>query len=477
MLAACNLATAAEPASRDYCNVVRDYADCMIAQGRDTYGEVHSPLFAAALDRTTYRPGTFPSIEGIRRIDRTTTGANPMQDENLYQVLFALSEATGEPKYAAEADQALKFFFETCQSPTTGLLAWGEHLGWDFQAERCVGNDTHEFARPWVLWERCFRLAPEPCVRLARGLWEHQIGDPKTGNFSRHARYSAHGPGIDSQYPRHGGFYILTWAQAYRHTQDPYFLKAIETVLAHFETRRNPTSGAIPAESASRSRETVVWPESTLSLAVDLESAAALVPEEIAATLRASAAQIDEVYLKIAHDLSPNGVGFISNCDARTLEPLPSGSAKHTEPWATQYGVYTDAQVAMIAYLRWQQLPDSRNKEGYRRLILASADRYLHSEPDPHKTLYPGALGDVVLHLLSAYELSGEPRYLERADHFAKLALECLLTDGSPLPRASSRHEHYEAITRADTLMLALLKLWQVQNRPQQKLSLIYCDR
>jgi len=38
------------------------------------------------------------------------------------------------------ADDALRFFFTHCQSKATGLLAWGEHLGWDFHTEavRCT---------------------------------------------------------------------------------------------------------------------------------------------------------------------------------------------------------------------------------------------------------------------------------------------------------------------------------------------------
>ena len=37
----------------DYLKIVRDYADAMIADGRDVYGNVRSPLFAEALDGRT----------------------------------------------------------------------------------------------------------------------------------------------------------------------------------------------------------------------------------------------------------------------------------------------------------------------------------------------------------------------------------------------------------------------------------------
>ena len=72
----------------------------------------------------------------------------------------------------------------------------------------------HEFARPWVLWDRCFELAPEASRKFALGLWEHQIANHQTGGFDRHAPYFEHGPVDGKDFPRHAGFYIGTWCYA-----------------------------------------------------------------------------------------------------------------------------------------------------------------------------------------------------------------------------------------------------------------------
>ena len=53
-------------------------------------------------------------------------------------------------------------------------------------------------------------------------------------------------------------------------------LEAIGALVDFFESRRNPTSGAIPAEQNARSKGELMWPQSNLSLAVDL------IPEVIA---------------------------------------------------------------------------------------------------------------------------------------------------------------------------------------------------
>jgi len=460
---------------RDYLGMVKAYADALIERGRDTSGDQHTPLFAAALDRKTMALGAFKGISGIRQHDRCLKGANPMHDQNLYQVLYALAKITGKKKYAAEADKALAFFFKHCRSPATGLMAWGEHMGWDFHAENAHG-DTHEFFRPWVLWDRCYELAPAGVLRFARGLWDHQIANHKTGEFSRHARWSRHGPGGDNEYPRHGGFYIATWAKAYRETQDAVYAEAVETLVEMYERLSSDKTGAIPCSSrASRAR--IMWPESNLSLAIDLTDAAPAFPPTLRKKMLERAAKTDRVYLSLRHNFSPKGIGFVSGADIHALKARTSGSWTHTKSWVTSYGKYTDAQVANLCRLRHRQLDEGPTKTRYRQLILASANRYLKTAPDPGRTIFPGSMGDVILHLLSAHELTGEKAYLARAHVFARMAVGMFLPDDSPLPKASTKHNHYEAITRSDTLIMALLRLWLVENKPRLDVDLIYTDR
>jgi hypothetical protein len=481
------VAAADNPAgnAKRYLDTVRRYADAMIEHGRDEYGEVKSPLFAVTLDRQRLKlPDKSPGdISGIRNIDRTI-GANPMHDQNFYQLLYALTRATDDSRYAAQADTALKWFFEHCQSPK-GLMAWGEHQGWSFLKEApSAPQAPHEYFRPWVLWERCFKLAPKPCHNFSIGLWNHQISDHQTGAFSRHAvniwdnlRAS---PDKGWEFPRHGGFYIATWAIAYEHTRDKDMLKAIECLVASFQARRNGATGIIPAES--RTLE-LAWPQSNLSLAIDLWASAPRVPEKIAEKMRACAAGIDDTFLAIKHDLSSDGKGFLKAVRASTLEATDTyavrGTKKpgapldsHTRTWETGYGDATDAQVAMLCLLRSQQA----RKADYERLFLAAAERYLKRDPDLTIALYPGALGEAIAVMLGAYRLTHELKFLERADAFADTALDVFWKD-SPLPRASSKNDHYEAITRGDTLAMVLLELWAAHAAPATDLHLIWTDR
>jgi hypothetical protein len=470
--------------SADLLGVVRAYADTMLEHGRDVYGAEQSPLFASALDRRTLRlfEGTrleaIRAIErgewGIRNHDRALLGSNPMHQENLYQVLYALSDITGEARYAEEADKALTFFFEHAQSTETGLFSWGEHLFWNFNTESWCSSGannptgTHEFFRPWLLWEKSFALSPDPCRKFALGLWEHQIGDPRTGNFSRHASYLTHGPRTNSEYPRHGGFYLATWGHAYAQTKDPVFLKAIDRLHSYFEGRRNPKSGVIPSESAERSQGTRVWPMSNLSLAVDLWEVADLAPDDLGPKLRESARRIDEIFLATPHDLSEGGKGFVSLAVADTLESAGSW----TTPWVGGYGLISDAGVANICLLRFKQNGEAR----LWNLAHAAAKRYLSAEPDTSKPLYPGAVADAVDLLVEVYGITKEEAFLKRAEALSAMAV-AVFFEGSPLPKASSLHDHYEAITRGDSLAMVLLKTWLARHPQGDAVQLVWNDR
>jgi len=445
-----------------YRKAVRDYVDCLLAQGRDTYGPQHSPLFAEALDRRTLKLLDGAALQqaaalkfeawGIRPHDRMLGGANPMHCENLYQVLYVLSVITGDPRYAAEADKSLTFFFTHSQSPATGLFYWGEHAGWDFRADAPLADkpscNTHEFYRPWVLWDHSWNLAPEACLKFARGLWEHQIADHRTGDYSRHAAIDKHGPGTGASYPRHGGCYIETWAWAYRKTQDPVFLQAIETVVDGLERMRRD-KGMIVGNSIKKNPSLAPRSE---SLAVSLWEAAQGLPDLLATKLREIAR---------ANDLPE-----VAD---------PSVPVKSSNLWSDGYGG-SGGQIASRGCLLALRDKQCQPKQ-YRARILAIADVYRTAPVNLSFPVYPGTFGKVILLLCTAYWMTGEQRYLDQADTLAAQALELFLPDGSPLPKATHQHDHYEAVTNGDTLMMALEQLASARDNMPPLTGLIYTDR
>lgn len=477
----------AQPAS-EYLLRVQQYADAMIEHGRDTYGTEHSPLFASALDRQTFKPlgktiDEVGSIKGFRQSNRVVNGANVAVDRDFYFTLYKLTEITGDPRYAAEADAALQWFHDNAQS-SKGFFAWGEHLGWDFYTEgpsRPSPNEIHEIYNRWTLWDRSYQLAPDAMNDYAIGLWNHQIANHTTGNFSRHA-HDAFDPTKGSartndEFPRHGGYYIDIWARSYAVTGDAELLTAIEAVHNGFVNRSHPVTGLIPA--STREGE-LVWPHSNVELASGLWNAAALVPAELGDKLRATALKIDQTFLAIPHD--PATSGFVNRAVLSTGQPEAidpdvvdeERGSVFSNTWAAGYGVQTHASVALKLYERYQQVPN----DGYRQLILAAADRYLQEGDPPTDLTFPKIFADLIALDLAAYELTGDQKYLEHADTYAGMAVDLFFDDSSPLPKAryrsSNASEYYDTITGAPELSLQLLELWSVQNLPEPAGAALY---
>ena len=434
-----------------FLDVVRRYADAMIEHGRDTYGRIKTGLFLSALDRRTMRSLTVRPTPpgGIRRGDRTglpwreLVGANPQIDENLLRVLYTLSRITGEKRYEEAADHEIEWFFKNAQSPVTGLLPWGEHLSWHVFLDQPISSGTeltHEFARPWVLWDRSFELAPEASKRFALGLWNHQIADQETGGFDRHAPYDRHGPADGKDFARHAGFYIHTWAYAYKHTEDPTFLRAIETLIGRFERKRKGSDGKEVA---------TIGP-------LDVETAASILTDPLAARLRAFAEKEDQLILQ----------------DLRGKYGRPEGTWTFQPTWQAGYAAGVTAGWAMFALARFEQT----QKDDFRNVVVAVADSYLDSLPAEDVDVWPMTFAHIISAQVAAYNLTGKPVYLRQARSFAQMAVDIFWQD-SPLPKASFKTDHYETITGGDSLALALIEVHAAINSLDTKIPPNTIDR
>ena len=437
--------------------VVYRYADAMLEKGRDTYGPQKTGLLLSALDRATFAPLTNrPTVLSLTRPGKPA-GANLQHDENLLRLLYTLSELSSKPKYREAADAELKWILENARSPVTDLLPWGEHMSWDPINDRPVdsgGADEggHRFFRPWMLWDRCFALAPDASRKFALGLWEHQIANHDTGAFHRRAAYFKHltMEGMDS--PRDAGFFIRTWAAAYAHTKDEQFLRSIDVLLSRYEKKRHPITGLIEDFSSSTNSRM----ETTLSLAIDCDGAAHHVPEPLAARLRAFAAQHDEVFCSLPHDVRKSG-GFLFYITQAAAKPLDSGTPDapvRTSLWDAGFGTITTAQMGMMCVSRYE----NTGKVGYRELIHATADAYMKSLPSEGEDAWPGTFGQAISLQVAAWRSTARQEYLDRARQMADFAVEKFFDQG-PLPRASLKSSHYETITGADTLALGLVEL------------------
>jgi rhamnogalacturonyl hydrolase YesR len=118
--------------------------------------------------------------------------------------------------------------------------------------------------------------------------------------------------------------------------------------------------------------------------------------------------------------------------------------------------------------------------EMYRKAFLAVAAELLGAElpsSKDGKAWEPGGVGAAILALVCAHAETGEAKYLDRARAGAEAARVLFFDEGNPLPKMTSKSSHYESITRADTLMMALLQLHLATTTGRLSPDLRYNDR
>jgi hypothetical protein len=488
------LALPCQPADSRYLQMVRAFVETMMTHGADHYGPVHSPLFAAMLDlktlalpvqslpeeffhgnprqRQTFKFG-FPNPPvGIRPGDRAPMGNNLEHDINLLRVMYELTALTGEKRYAAHADAYIRFWLLHCQSPETGLMASGEHNSWDFVHERAWA-DTHEVYRRFPFWDKLYSIDPYRAVRIADAMWMAQIGDKKVGDFSRHAGYLSYRGETGAAYPRHAGFYMWAYANAYVQTRDPTFSHRIEVLIESRTGRRlQPFSllvdpgGFQPEKSLDPVLRLMLW------------DAAGLVPERRDAWRRVvreldeedfartrtllpagsrplpqPATEKEKAAAERFKDMARPGARLVISGGARTI------SLTLSPIWQMSYGSSGVSGRALMNLARYYQTRDAR----FLKRAEEVADRFVAEGIPPVKSdLWPGAAGQVISLLVT---LSGEKttptgkasRYLAFAQEVAGMSIQLFGRNG--LFRADGASEHYEAITGADDLLWGLLQL------------------
>ncbi len=470
-------ASIAAPESTPWLDAAQAYADVMLTQGRGRWGDPPSPLFASILRRNDYellRENDAPNLSayGIRCNDRTYCSANVAVDGGLYELLYALSEVTGDARYGQAADEALKWFLENCRSKRTNLLPWGEHLGWELRENRVywLRFDYHELEHDWSLWDRLFALAPAAAIAYAEGMWDHGITDHENVLFSRHTRFDHGAFEVGYEFPRYYGHFVLIWAHAISHTDDDALLKKLEEacrrVLQAALDRRHPLTGAVPAgwgQGFENSRNTY-WPGNNLTMATELQEALPMLPESLAAMARELIASVDEVIFKQNNELRQDG-GWMVRGALDTLQPgdVRWGGTRRQRPymstlWGAAYGTSTTSALALQMASRYEHSRDRR----YAKLVTDAAKLYLVHEPDAAAVLHPQALANAIDLMLIAHRITGDASFIERAEYFARIAKELFLDDASHLPRVLSRqYDHYESISGGPDLMRSLLDLHQ----------------
>lgn len=488
LILAAMLALPARAAEADYLQLAKDYADCMIRYGRDRYGKVRSPLFANALTREkepklppyplfaafadpaknaanrerdqAKKRSAFPGVtftgfvefdfnkclnyppelngdEGPHKV--TIYGCDPFEERDIYLLLTQLSRITGEPGYQAEADKALRWWFQNTQSPQTGLYPWGEHLGWDFQYDAPTyffGPSMHLYAASFheikdrvPFLEYLIPLPPAkageytPLERYALGIWKAHFWDKDRAFFCRHGDYL----GVDNRrgsaegFPAHLGAYLQVWATAYLHSQNASCKNDLAAALsktADMALQRTETHGFFPFTFDAELNGQAVTEKAKTSQSTRLAEMAREVGRQLREPLPEVAAKLDRLaFLHLGAALPAPPAASIERpkADVRprdlSHEKRPDACAGEIVKWVklyTEFGdrSYLDAALTCAGQARARFLDDQCPLP--RAFPAEVRLRTKAGEPFPD-VYYRGAK------LMNAFALLGEAQRRERA--------------------------------------------------------------
>ncbi len=480
--------------SARYLEVVRTFADTMIAHGRDTYGPKETPVWSAILDLETLKSPTFEEVKksGGRLEERAIEASNLQQDVVTLHAFVELSEVTGDPQYRQAVDDYVNAYYDFMQQPVSGLISWGEHSFYDMFADepayvhknwdggknhRPIWNQ-HELLWPPIPWSLLWEMAPEHTEALIKGQRYHfRSMEPEDYRFMRYVSLNDDPPrftgGGSFSWISHGGQRISAFAVLYEKTGDPLWLQWARGPIEYlWEERRFPTGLFKTTEDQSKHPGSRVGGDALIAL--HAFRATRYLPEsEQAFFLEHGLEMLDVIHKyawnpeeeNYAHVLGPEGEVLTPHHKlegspgfARPVYDLSLGGGDHgymlylqkaaIEGWRATDGAGETRTIATnIANLVRREYPPSRHERGWRKRFAK-------------ESLFPGSFGYMINNFLDLYELTGDESYLADAQVLADDAIAMLWT--GKLFRYKPEGEFYEAKFQVGDLLLGLIRLHRI---------------
>ena len=188
--------TTAEIAADEFLAAAARYGDTVITHGRDVYGPTKTPMFTRYLHRERLRsPASIASMPpALGGAPRPIVQTQFDRTQNLLRTLAALSQATGNAKYAEAAMEATAHIFEEYAMPHSGLIVFGNHMTIDLLGDRSYSDgrsgDIFELEVVFPFYDFWHDVSPLKTERFVKGCWEVYVRDWHTMHYNRHAGFN-----------------------------------------------------------------------------------------------------------------------------------------------------------------------------------------------------------------------------------------------------------------------------------------------
>ncbi|MCP4848581.1 MAG: hypothetical protein GY899_11610 [Verrucomicrobiaceae bacterium] len=187
--------TDAEIKNDEFLAAAVKFGDTVITHGRDTYGPKKTPMFVKLLHRERLEsPATIcfqpPALGGP---SHPVVQTQFDRSQNLLRTLAGISQATGNPKYAEAASDALIHMFEEFSAPGSGLFIFGHHMTIDLEHDRAYSDgrsgDIFELGSVFPFYQFWHSVDPKKTEQFIKGCWEAFVRDWHTMHYNRHASF------------------------------------------------------------------------------------------------------------------------------------------------------------------------------------------------------------------------------------------------------------------------------------------------
>ncbi len=420
------------------------FCDNLIQHARDHYGPKQTPLFVCQLDVVTRQ---LPPPDSKLYATSNRGGAGPQMnnlqfDSGLLRLLYAVSEVTGNAKYAGAADEYLRYYLANLPDEETGFFPWGDHRGYDVVTDETI-RAAHEFKCTYPPWDAMYRINPAAVTRQIESLRRHIINPERSCGFNRHYPPG----GLPHSMNSSGGAWVVAWAFLYTKTGEQRYLDWAEQMADYLWSVRHPKTDLIAAHpfdpaypemkksgyAMARASRTEYMGQITW-FAANLLRAAELLGPEKGKKLEQQAIAYYQAFTR-RMDIQPDG-SFYPTFDLATGKPLfprlGDGwqyTRQISEPHGWSNGVVPIRALFSLGFACKVTTANDLCETLPKLIPLAGLEKFrdLDGPPEP---IAAGLLAQVIVGLLNAYQGSAEPTYLDHAWLLSRYGLAHFYHDG-----------------------------------------------
>lgn len=444
---------------------VRSHLDHIIEHGTDRYGAHSSPRWMAALDlRTLDYPEAPLPVAGRRayRDIHAPHGSNIYLDLPQLLAAVALSESTGEPRYAAAAHAYIAAFLRDGQA-RNGLLRWGHHHYYDAFADRhtCFNqgrNNGHRHElRPWCPpWELLAAVDGRATDAALRALRLH-VHLP-SGAFDRHAEPGGYDqPPHDCSFLEAGAVLAESFCYLASRSGEQRWNELAARIARWSYARRNATTGLV-INNPTKDR----WDQRVSTSEIGVWARALLRCHDLSQEQEFLDMADAALSAWLQHAWLPERQRYAGMVAVDSGEPIHlPGPYRPRELADIWHAAFPSHEYPLSLAECCVELAQRTGAPRYRTAIDRWAAIIAASPPPPRAREgygpYAAVFGRAIHFLLRAGEATGEQRFTEQAQALAQQAI-ALLYDGRMF-RGHAGEDRYDATDGVGFLLLALIHL------------------